>query len=129
MSWDRFCELYLDTSEDRDSLLQRIAGLIGGAVRHGSVSGRALEVDVRRNDSRDPARAQDPDNGFLFFPLILDIVAAEGVAREEYALAVDELLKALARPGVRFVTAAEDEPSLWNGGRWDGTRSSDAGLS
>ena len=93
---------------------------IGGAAHGSGPEGEILNIYVDENDEHDIARADHPDSGFLFYPYLVDVDAMPGVTPDAYQAAVDSLLQALARPGVRFVNATEDEPALWNGGRWDG---------
>lgn len=124
MPTETSCTVYLDTPTELRELVEQIRLHIGGSSRRAAIDSALLDIYVDENDEHDPGRADDPDEGFLFFPYLVDVEASPGVAPEAYRAALDELLKALARPGVRFVTVAEDEPSCWSGGRWDGTKGS-----
>ena len=121
------CTVYLDTPTPLSEIVEQISAHVVGSAQRAAIDSATLDIYVDENDEHDPARASDLDEGFLFFPFLVDVEAQPGVAPSAYRAALNRLLQALARPGVRFVTAADDEPSLWNGGRWDGTSSSTPG--
>lgn len=120
MSWELHSKVYLDTSAPFEAVVEQVSRHIGGTAHRSGAEGRILDVYVDENDEHDVVRAEDREEGFLFYPYLLDVDAVAGVTVDAYRDALDALLQALALPWVRFVTAAEDEEALWRGGRWDG---------
>lgn len=120
MAHELLSEVYIDTPDSASALEARIERHLGAAAHGPSTPHPVLRIYVDKNDEFTADRVDDPDEGFLYFPLVLAVEAAPGVNVIAYREALDALLQALAHLGVRFVTAADDEPALWNGGRWDG---------
>lgn len=118
MSWDCYSKIYLDATVPKEQLLTLLGQWAGGTPHLGSIVGPVLDIHVLKNDAH-WVLSPDPDD-FIQFPFLVDVSAADGVSAENYKDALDSFLRQLAQPGWRFVTAAEDEPALWNGGRWDG---------
>lgn len=121
MQPEPYSVVYLDTALTLAALTSWLEGLLGAPASLGSVVNHLMCVHCATNKEHDPALADDAgEDGFLYYRFILDISPAAGASEPAFFAAVDELLQALAQPGVRFVTAAEDEPARWRGGRWDG---------
>ena len=120
MSWEQHSKVYFESAAPLDDIVRRIHQHIGGQQRPSGVDGPTLTVYVDDNDERDPVRAADPRDGFLYFPYLIDVDGSPGASTEAYQDALSALLRQLASPNIRFVTAANNEPALLGGGRWNG---------
>lgn len=116
-NWDEdraiFCKVFVNADVARSDLVDTIAHALDGRIKPlNTVAGDTWEIDVRRNDEHDAERSKDQENGFLFFPYYLDVVARRGRDRQAQIALVSRLLERLWERGYGAVAACDFEEEL-----------------
>lgn len=107
-----FCKIFVDSEGDKGELVKRVAASTGGRVDLGSVHTNWSVIDVLRNDEYDAAKKIHRDEGFLFFPFIIETEPFPEVARVDYLGRVGELITMLRNSGCTVVPACDFEDEL-----------------
>lgn len=108
---DLYCKLFVHAPMTRDELVDWFARSEGGRVRLRTITTQTMELDVSSNDESDPQRA-DKDDGFLYFPFIVDVTPAENAGRDAYVARVDAVMRSMRAAGMRVVAACDFEDEL-----------------
>ena len=106
-----YCKIYVNSEQDRTTLLRQVAALCLGAVTGRTVNSTELVVDISRNEDSDPVRAQTPD-GFVYFHYYMDVLPADGVDRGSYIAAIRKLILGLTKMAGDTVAACDFEDEL-----------------
>lgn len=111
---DLYCKLFVQAQMTRDELVQWLARSVGGRVRLRTIATQTMELDVSSNDESDAQRA-DLNDGFLYFPFIVDVTPAENAVRDPYVAGVDAVMRSMRGAGMRVVAACDFEDELASG--------------
>lgn len=109
---DLYCQIYVWTPLTRAELATAIASRLGGVAQGKFVHGERFEIQIRENDDFDPDRCDDPQDGFLYYPLFLETDPREGVDASDYVRDVSSILTTLRSLGYKAVAACDFEDRL-----------------
>lgn len=109
---DLDCMLFVDTNVARSQLSEFIAGQVRGSAQGEYVHAESLEVEIRENEDFNPDRLDDPENGFLFYPVYLEITPTANVSRAAYISDVAAIMSALRGARWRAVASCDFEDEL-----------------
>lgn len=109
-----FCSIHVDAKLKAEAMAALVGELTGGAVAHGAVDvawGR-IAVD---DDYGDFERRGDPDD-FLGWPVLLEVMPADGSQAADVVPAVAGLMTALIDRGLRVLAHSNYAEQLPGGG-------------
>ena len=109
---DLFCRIYVDGITGEDELTRLLAGDLDG-----SIVGREIEVGktylaIRASDSYDRARSHDPLDGFMHFPLRVEVAALLGQDRVTHIGVTRKTLESLWAHDLTAVASCDYEQAL-----------------
>lgn len=109
---DLYCKLFVDTTVRRPELVKLIASHLDGDIQGHFVSATNLEIGAKENDDYDPNLCDDPENGFLFYPIYLEIDPTDNAGMSNYINDVAKLINILRTQGFKAVAACDFEDQL-----------------
>jgi hypothetical protein len=110
------CKLYVETS----ATIEDLSGLVGRALcgsvetlgRTKTIRTSGGEIEIRANEDRQPARAGDFPDGFLFFRYVFEYYAHADTVRADRIKLIASLLDLLWQHGWPAVAACDYEDDL-----------------
>lgn len=113
-----YCTIYVYATITFEALVRVVARIVDGSVEGRTVSVKGFEIDVVTNEDFDERQAAAGRGDFLYFPYRLEAEeVAPSLDRDSPRELLARLLAGLSEEGFDFVTAADFEDELPNGGR------------
>lgn len=113
---DLSCAIYVNAELSVDALATLVSSALSASLSDPTfapiIQTTAGEVEVRKNDGWDAARAIQFPDGFLFFRYRLEFYAEAKVPLGEQARTVSRMLTALWSQGIAAVAACDYEDEL-----------------
>lgn len=106
------CKLFIDTSMDRDALIEALKIVLGGEHRFYTLYAPRCELDLSRNDEFRPEADFWLDDNFLFSRYYADVEPCGDVDQAVYIATVSTLLEALWAQGIDVVASCDFEDEL-----------------
>ena len=107
-----YCKVFLNARNTIGDLLGLLARVSSGKVDAHTVTGRYLEMDLRRNEDWKEGYPRSQPDYFIRFPYYLDVVPTLDTAEGEYIGSVSDLLDSLWSVGIDAVAACDFEDAL-----------------
>lgn len=108
---DLFCKIFVLAPCDRETLAGYVASVLNGRRQSHSIHCCFGVVDVIRNDDADNSKMSG-ENGFLFFPYLIELEPEEAFDRRQFVGTVGSLLEALWERYYSAVAACDFEIEL-----------------
>lgn len=109
---DLFCRIYVDGDLHADDLTQYLASELDGQLARREIAVGMTVLEVRASDDFDPARRHDQLNGFLYFPLTVEVAALPGQDRVAHITITRRALEALWARNLTAVASCDYEQAL-----------------
>ena len=101
--------------ESKERLVKRLSGFFWGRIEDDCLKTRGFFVEIRAGEDR--ARKRDRQDDFLFWPLLVELEAADGVSLDHHVAVTGRLLERFWEAGLSAVATCGFEYLLpWNGG-------------
>lgn len=113
---DLYCRIYVDGTLRADELTHLLTEELNGHLANGQIAVGGTLLDVRQSDAYDPARRHEPLNGFIYFPLTVEVAALAGQDRAEHIAITRRALEALWARHLTAVASCDYEHALPNEG-------------
>ncbi|ABR35353.1 hypothetical protein [Clostridium beijerinckii] len=107
-----FCKVFVDTNEERLSLLSSIKDIVLGTTERWTIDSNSMELELRKNDDFNESLRFEKQDGFLYSRYYIEIEPIGDIKQEQYILSVSMLLENLWALGYEAVAACDFENEL-----------------
>jgi hypothetical protein len=107
-----FCKVFVDTNEERLSLLSSIKDIVLGTTERWTIDSNSMELELRKNDDFNESLRFEKQDGFLYSRYYIEIEPIGDIKQEQYILSVSRLLENLWALGYEAVAACDFENEL-----------------
>lgn len=114
---DLFCRVNVQAELPFEEFVSFIGRCAGGPSHMNTVSNKAFDISVFKNDDFDSELSSTGDDRWLHFRYTLEVDPSAGVAPADYVVAIGKFLKSLWSSGMDAVAASEFEEQLTRNAR------------
>lgn len=107
-----FCKVFIDTNEERISLLSCIKDIVLGTTERWTIDSNSMELELRKNDDFNESLRFEKQDGFLYSRYYIEIEPIDHIKQEQYISSVSMLLENLWALGYKAVAACDFENEL-----------------
>ncbi|MDG5857033.1 1,4-dihydroxy-6-naphthoate synthase [Clostridium beijerinckii] len=107
-----FCKVFIDTNEERLSLLNSIKDVVLGITERWTITSNSMELELRKNDDFNESLRFEKRDGFLYSRYYIEIEPIGDIKQEQYISSVSMLLENLWTLGYKAVAACDFENEL-----------------
>ncbi|OVE69107.1 1,4-dihydroxy-6-naphthoate synthase [Clostridium diolis] len=107
-----FCKVFIDTNEERISLLSSIKDVVLGTTERWTITSNSMELELRKNDDFNESLRFEKQDGFLYSRYYIEIEPIADTKQEQYISSVSMLLENLWALGYKVVAASDFENEL-----------------